>query len=189
MKNLLLKISLFLCGICVGQPMPPIAYNDINPNKFNKSKTELPNKFIRADFNYGFENTLDFHLVKNYDKKLVGLGYSSYIGNDVKGYEIGQGTYTYLNTYEVKDKAYYFMYGYQIKRLSIMGKIGVYTTANYNNYLENGGNPNNVYFAKYGGNMLFQYGGHISWSVSKGAGVGMGYDKFNGFTIGVSAFF
>ncbi len=188
MKNFFLRLSLFLCGICVGQPMPPtLAYNEFNVVKFNKSKDkiELPNKFIRVDVNYGFETTLDFHLLKAKDKNLIGVGYSTYIGNDVKGKAIGQGfNYNFLNTYEVRDNAYYLLLGRQIKRLSICAKVGIYTTADYNNYTND--IPNNIYYAKVSTEANFQYGGQVSWSANRTTGLSLGWDKFNGATIGIT---
>jgi hypothetical protein len=187
MKNFFLKLSLFLCGICVAQPLPPdYAYNGFGSVTYNKSKDkiELPNKFIRVDVNYGFETTLDFHLLKAKDKNLIGVGFSTYIGNDIKGNAIGQGTYNFLNTYEVRDNAYYLLLGRQIKRLSICAKVGIYTTADYNNYTNN--IPNNIYYAKVSTEANFQYGGQVSWSANRTTGLSLGWDKFNGATIGIT---
>lgn len=190
MKNFFLRLSLFLCGICVGQPTPPtLAYADYTKVKYKSDdKIEIPTNFVRVDFNYGFENTLDFHVVKGKNKNLIGVGYSTYIGNDVKGKSIGADFgYNYLNTYEVRDKAYYLLFGKQIKRLSISAKLGVYTVADYNNYILSG-NPN-IYYAKVNTDVEFQYGGHLSWSFNRSSGLGLGYDKFNGVTIGVTTLF
>jgi hypothetical protein len=187
MKNFFLKLSLFLCGICVAQPFPPdYAYNDFGGVSYNKSKDkiELPNKFIRVDVNYGFETTLDFHLLKAKDNNLIGFGFSTYIGNDIKGNAIGQGTYNFLNTYEVRDNAYYLLLGRQIKRLSICAKVGIYTTADYNNYTND--IPNNIYYAKVSTEANFQYGGQVSWSANRTTGLSLGWDKFNGATIGIT---
>lgn len=183
MKNFFLKLSLFLCGICVAQPLPPdYVYNDFGGVSYNKSKDkiELPNKFIRVDVNYGFETTLDFHLLKAKDNNLVGFGFSTYMGNDVKGKAIGQGTYNFLNTYEVRDNAYYLLLGKQIKRLSICAKVGLYTTSEY---LETN---NREYYAKSTSDINFQYGGQVSWSANRTTGLSLGWDKFNGATIGIT---
>jgi hypothetical protein len=190
MKNVFLRLSLFLCGICVGQPMPPtLACVDYEVVKFNKSepkdKIELPNKFIRIDVNYGFETTLDFHLLRGNKNTLFGIGYSTYIGNDVKDKPIGVGfNYNFLNSYKVRDRAYYFLLGRQIKRLSICGKLGIYTNANYNNYTND--IPNSIYYAKVSTEADFQYGGQVSWLANKTTGLSVGWDKFNGFTIGIT---
>lgn len=188
MKNILLKLSLLLCGICVGQSTPPnvvsVDYEVIKLNNLN-NKIELPNKFIRFDFNYGFENTFDFNLLRCKDKTLLGLGYSTYIGNDVKSKPIGEGFgYNYLNSYEVRNKAIYLLLGRQIKRLSICGKIGIYTIINYNNYTNN--IPNTIYHARISDVANFQYGGQVNWSVNKKTGLSLGCDKFNGFTLGIT---
>ena len=190
MRNFFLKLSLFLCGICVAQPMPPqLSFVEYTTMKYNaKDKIELPAKFIRADFNYGFENTLDFHVVKGKDKNLIGVGFSTYIGNDVKGKSIGADFgYNYLNSYEVRDKAYYVLLGKQIKRLSVSAKLGIYTVADYNNYVLSG-NPN-IYYAKVNTDVEFQYGGHLSWSANRTTGIALGWDKFNGVTVGVTTLF
>lgn len=190
MRNFFLKLSLFLCGICVAQPMPPqLSFVEYTTMKYNaKDKIELPAKFIRADFNYGFENTLDFHVVKGKDKNLIGVGFSTYIGNDVKGKSIGADFgYNYLNSYEVRDKAYYILLGKQIKRLSVSAKLGIYTVADYNNYVLSG-NPN-IYYAKVNTDVEFQYGGHLSWSANRTTGIALGWDKFNGVTVGVTTLF
>jgi hypothetical protein len=188
MKNFFLKLSLFLCGICVAQPLPPRLPKERQSYDFlsvETSKIELPNKFIRFDVNYGFENTFDFHLLRGKDKTLVGLGYSTYIGNDVKGKPIGEGFgYNYLNTYEVRNNAIYLLLGRQIKRLSICAKVGIYTTDNYNNYTND--IPNTIYYAKVSTKANFQYGGQVSWSVNRTTGLSLGWDKFNGATIGIT---
>ena len=133
-----------------------------------------------------FDTTLDFHLTKTFDKNIVGLGYSTYVGNEVKGYVIGEQTYTYLNTYDTKNKAYYVLVGRQFKRFAICGKLGLYTEAEYNNYLENGGNPNNVYYSKINGETQVQFGGQLIWTPNKLSGFSVGYDIFNGVVVGIS---
>lgn len=197
MKNFFLKLSLFLCGICVAQPMPPsLADTEFNVVKFNKSKDkiELPNKFIRVDVNYGFETTLDFHLLKAKDKNLIGVGYSTYVGNDVKGNPIGKNNpsyaYVYDNSYTVRDKAFYLLLGKQIKRFSICAKVGIYTNADYNNYnlidLSGINTFENIYYAKVSTEANFQFGGQVSWSANRTTGLSLGWDKFNGATIGIT---
>jgi hypothetical protein len=186
MKNVFLKLLLFLCGICVAQPMPPQLPRERQTYDFSETpKIEVPNKFIRVDVNYGFETTLDFHLLRGKDKNLFGFGYSTYIGNDVKHKPIGEGfNYNFLNSYKVRDRAYYFLLGRQIKRLSICGKIGIFTNANYNNYTND--IPNSIYYAKVSTEADFQYGGQVSWLANKTTGLSVGWDKFNGFTIGIT---
>lgn len=190
MKTLLLKLSLFLCGICVAQPMPPtLASVDYDVVKFNKSKEkiEVPNKFIRFDVNYGTETTFDFHLLRANNKTIFGIGYSVYIGNDFKDKPIGEGAYNFVYSDKSKDKAFYFLLGKQIKRLSICGKLGFYTNVNYNNYSNN--IPNTIYYAKVASDTDFQYGGQVSWLVNKSSGLSLGWDKFNGATIGITTSF
>lgn len=193
MKNFFLKLSLFLCGICVAQPMPPQLPRDRQINNFleleKKPKVELPNKFIRVDFNYGFENTLDFHVVKGKDKNLIGVGYSTYIGNDVKGNLISvTQSYNVIRGYTVRDKAYYLLLGKQIKRLSISAKLGVYTNMEYFE-LSKFDNAQQKYYAKGNTDTHIQYGGHLSWSANRTTGIALGWDKFNGVTVGVTTLF
>jgi hypothetical protein len=178
-------------------PTPPSERQSYDFISLEKPKVELPNKFIRIDVNYGFETTLDFHLLKGKDKNLIGVGYSTYVGNDVKGNPIGRNNpgyaYVFDNSYTVRDKAYYLLLGKQIKRFSICAKVGLYTNADYNNYnlidLSGVDTFDNTYYSKVSTKAEFQYGGQVSWSANRTTGFSLGWDKFNGATIGITTLF
>lgn len=184
MKKVFLTLSLLFVIACIGQPPPP---PKPTPKELKEFRIiELSYNFYKVNFNYGFENTLDFNLLRGVNKNVIGLGYSTYIGNDLKGYPIGNQYYSYLNSNQIKDKAYYLLFGRQIKRLIVGCKFGICTTATYNNYLEIGGNPYKVFYSKADNQILVQYGGYMNLLLSTSTGVSLGYDRFNGVSFGLS---
>lgn len=185
-KSILLSMFFLLSFTLMAQPLLPMG-KQVKPEKVKtvKEKAIITDNYVAISVNYGFAEILDLNLFNVKDKAILGVGYSTYIGNDVKGDNLGYGNYTYKNSYQTKDKAYYLILGRQFSRLAATLKLGLLSDAVYNNYTD-GINPNSVFYSKVGTNEKFLYGASLNYLLNQTTGVTLAYDNSNEYTVGVS---
>jgi hypothetical protein len=183
MKKLLLRISLFLCGICVGQPTPPTELIKIpTPPKEKQHKNSL----LQLSVNYGVAETLGGELLIQHKKTIVGFGYGGYIGNNSAYLSLTD------NHYNMRNEYMYLTYARIHNRWVYGMKVGKQNNANWNKKVlgyNTSGNPMSYTFEKNVDSYTTMVGVYAGYFVTSNFRLNVGVDSFSTATLGFSVGF
>jgi len=170
MKNLLLKLSLFLCGICVGQPSPPsFAYNDFKGIKRIESREEIKYSTLNFGMNVGSLKSLGGEVDIQYKRHILGVGYS---GN--------------INSYKdspFKNEALFVTYAYDFQPLVVGVRVGKQNDADW---VRVNLSQTSYTFEKQVTPYSLMVGVYVGYKVTNKARVNVGCDSFSQVTIGIT---
>ena len=176
MKKLFLRLTLFICGICVGQPTPPLTKIPIPPQPKEYSKIQL-------SINYGIAETLGGEILYQHKKNIIGFGYVGYIGNNSAYLVITD------NHYNLKNECLYLTYAKQCKRWVIGGKVGKQNNVNWDKKVlgyNTLGNPISYTFEKNVDSYTMMVGFYGGYLITKNFRVNIGVDSFSTATFGIT---
>lgn len=158
MKKFLLRFSLLLSGICVGQPYPPTSIHDVYVQP-KESKFTLV-------INVGTLMSLGGEVAVKLNNNIIGVGY----GGNVNQYK----------RTEFKNQTLYLSYGYKVNKFIYGGRIGKQNKANW---IPTQNNPNTQ--QKEVTPYSLMVGGFIGYQANNKLRFMVGVDNFSQATIGI----
>lgn len=165
MKKLLLKLSLFITGICVGQ--------------------HSEHSTLQLSVNYGLEKTLGGELTLQLNKNLVGVGYVGYIGTNTGNLMLDKDHYHY------KNEGLYLSYGRQINDWVVGIKVGKQNTADWikKPLYNQQGVTTSYTFEKDANEYTTMVGVYAGYCLTSRFRLNLGIDSFSTATLGFSVGF
>ena len=167
MKNLFLKLSLFICGICIGQTYP-----------------EKPT--LQLSVNYGLEKTLGCDFTLQINRNILGVGYVGYIGSNTANLMLDNDQYHY------KNEGLYLIYGRQTNNWVIGVKVGKQNNADWNKKVLGytpSGSIASYTFEKDANEYTTMVGVYCGYYLTNSFRVNVGADSFSTMTLGFTANF